>query len=69
MLAPDDALRACVSTVAGGRCGESLQEYLLEQLIEEAQTPTLGEVVSAWRRMTATGAIDDRRADLAIGDL
>lgn len=27
------------------------------------------EVVSAWRRMVATGAIDERRADLARGDL
>lgn len=27
------------------------------------------EVVSAWRRLRAAGAMDDRRADLAIADL
>jgi predicted nucleic acid-binding protein len=27
------------------------------------------EVLSAWRRMVAAGALDERRADLAIADL
>ena len=40
---PDDVHRAL--RVRAARAGQSLQEYLLAQLIEEARTPTLDEVL------------------------
>lgn len=48
--------------------GDQVRERLKEERLVAPHLLDL-EVVSAWRRLTSAGALDDRRAELALADL
>lgn len=63
-----DASVVVTALADDGPDGDAARARLRNERLTAPQVIDL-EVVSAWRRLAATGALDDRRATLALDDL